>query len=145
MLGAAGMLPAIAALVVALAGPVAWREVAGGVSAAYAAVILAFLGGSWWGLASAGDPASRPPLGAALAVSVLPALAAWVALLLDHAGGLALLGLLFLVTLPGDAWIARNRAAPEWWLRLRVPLSVGMAVVTLIAGAVAAHTGDVPV
>jgi hypothetical protein len=74
-----------------------------------------------------------------LAVSVLPSLAAWAALLVEPVAGLTLLGLLFLVVLPGDAWLTRGRLAPVWWPRLRVPLSIGMAALSLIAAAVAAH------
>ena len=57
--------------------------------------------------------------------SVLPSLAGWAALLLDRGAGLMALGLLFLVVLPGDLWLARAGLAPGWWMRLRVPLSVG--------------------
>lgn len=123
--------------VAVLAGPVEWRAAAATVCATYLAIILSFLGGAWWGLASRG--ASRGdwprPIAAVLAASVLPSLAAWTALLIDRASGLMLLGLLFLAVLPGDAWLTRGGLAPAWWLALRVPLSLGMAALALVAGA----------
>jgi len=135
-LGASGLLPAFAACVAVLMGPVEWRASAATVCATYAAIILSFLGGAWWGLASRGDGGHwpRPPV-AVFAASVLPSLAAWGALLLDRMSGLMLLGLLFLAVLPGDAWLARGGLAPAWWLSLRVPLSLGMAALAVVAGA----------
>lgn len=133
LLGLGGLLPALAACLVAIAGPVEWRGHAATVCATYDATILSFLGGAWWGLAARGDGVRS--LGTVLAVSVLPALAAWDALLIDRGGGLMLIGLLFLATLRGDAWLMRGRLAPAWWLRLRVPLSVGMAALALATGA----------
>lgn len=131
-LGWAGLLPALAATIAVIAGPVEWREVAAAAGASYAALILSFLGGSWWGLAAASRAA--PPREAALAVAVLPSLAGWMALMLDRGAGLMLLGLLFVAVLPGDSWLARAGLAPAWWLRLRVPLSLGMASAALVMG-----------
>jgi hypothetical protein len=139
LLGASGLLPAIAALLALLWGPVEWRSVATHALAAYGAIILSFLGGAWWGIGSNAAPGARPPLPAVLAVSVLPSLAGWAALLVQPVAGLTMLGLLFLAVLPGDAWLTRSRLAPAWWPRLRVPLSLGMAALSLVAAAAAAH------
>lgn len=139
LLGAAGLAPALIAVVATLWGPVEWRSAAAHAMAAYAAVILSFLGGAWWGLGSSGEASMRPPLAAVLMVSVLPSLAAWGALLVELVAGLTLLGLLFLVVLPGDAWLTRTRMAPGWWTRLRVPLSLGMSALSLVTAAAAAH------
>ena len=137
MLGAAGILPALATCVALLWGPVEWHHQAATVCATYAAVVLSFLGGAWWGIAS------RSPQGFSLAAtfsaSVLPSLAGWGALLLDRGSGLMALGLLFLVVLPGDLWLARTGMAPQWWPRLRVPLSLGMAALSLVSGAALKH------
>ena len=132
LLGFAGLLPATAACLVAVAGPVEWRAEAATVCATYAAAILSFLGGAWWGLAARGE--WPKPMTAVLFASVLPSLAAWGALLMERGGGLMLIGLLFVGVLPGDAWLARAGLAPPWWLRLRVPLSLGMAALTLLTG-----------
>lgn len=134
LLGAAGLLPALIACVIALVGPVEWSARAATVCATYDATVLSFLGGAWWGL-GAGGGHNRPPIGPVLIAGVLPALAAWAALLIDRGGGLMLIGLLFLATLSGDAWLARAGLAPEWWMRLRVPLSIAMGVVAIVLGA----------
>lgn len=132
MLGAAGLVPALAAAVAVLWGPPSWRDAAATAGAAYAALILSFLGGTWWGLASRAPDATA---GRAFAVAVLPSLAGWAALLVDRGAGLILLGLLLIAVLPGDAWLARSGLAPAWWLSLRVPLSAGLALAAIVTGA----------
>lgn len=134
LLGAAGLLPALFACVIALAGPVEWRGHAATVCATYDAIVLSFLGGAWWGF-GARSGGNLPPVGPVLVAGVLPALAAWASLLIDRGGGLMLIGLLFLATLSGDAWLQRAGLAPDWWMRLRVPLSVAMGAVALVLGA----------
>lgn len=136
LLGFAGLLPAAAAALALLFGPAQWHGLAATVCATYDAVILSFLGGAWWGIASGPDAAPGRGLAGVLAVSVLPSLAGWAALLLDRGSGLVALGLLFLVVLPGDFWLERGGLAPAWWTRLRVPLSVGMAALALLAAGV---------
>lgn len=102
--------------------------------AAYGAVILSFLGGVHWGLAA---PAG-PPL--QLGFSVLPSLVAWIALLtavlpaLDAA--LWLLAAAFAIMLICDLVAAGRDLTPEWYPRLRLPLSLG-ALVCLAAAALA--------
>ena len=102
--------------------------------AAYGAVILSFLGGVHWGLAA---PAGRAPQ---LGFSVLPSLVAWVALLtanlpaLDAA--LWLLAAAFAIMLVCDLVAAGRELTPEWYPRLRLPLSLG-AVLCLAAAALA--------
>lgn len=116
-----------------LAGPVEWRADAATVCATYAAIILSFLGGAWFGIVSReGAPGG---LTAILCVSVLPSLAGWASLLLDRGAGLVSLGLLFLAVLPGDFWLSKAGLAPSWWPRLRLPLSLGMALLALVAAA----------
>jgi len=139
MLGAAGLVPALAAAAAVLWGPEPWRATAATVCATYAAIILSFLGGAWWGIVSSDHPQGAPAVGRLAGVftmSVLPSLAAWGALLLQRPDGLLALGLLFLVVLPGDFWLSRAGLAPGWWPRLRLPLSLGMAAVALVTGAV---------
>lgn len=127
-------MPALAACVTVLLGPVEWHAEAATVCATYDATILSFLGGAWWGIAARAGGVR--PLGPVLIASVLPALAAWGALLIPRGGGLMLIGLLFLVALSGDAWLQRARLAPQWWLKLRVPLSIGMGALAMLVGAV---------
>lgn len=132
LLGLAGMLPSLAMLAVMLALP-EWRGAAARIGLGYGAVIASFVGGAWWGLVAA-----RPDAGARsrlLALSVVPSLLAWPALLLPPAAGLLLLAMVFAALLPTDARLRRDGIAPAWWMGLRRPLSLGMA---LMHGAAAA-------
>lgn len=125
VLGAAGLLPSVIALgVLLLAGP-AHRDLAFRAAGTYGAVILSFLGGAWWGIAARGGHPRDLPLW--LGLSVLPALAAWPVLVFLSPLSLAVLSALFLATLAVDRVLTRRFVAPEWWLSLRVPLSLCMA------------------
>lgn len=142
LLGGAGLLPQIAA-VVAMAGarsaPDTWLDAlvgpALGLGLIYPLLILSFLGGAWWGFAMRRERRQ----GLLAAVAVLPSLAA-----------LALAGLLLatmrfdwtlvavggavLLTLPVDRELTRRGDAPANWMRLRIPLSVGLGGLTILLG-----------
>ncbi len=100
----------------------------------YGAVILSFLGGVHWGLAA---PAGRP---LQLGLSVVPSLVGWLALLVASlqafGPALWLLAGAFVALLPGDLLAADRGLAPDWYPRLRVPLTV-IVVASLIVGALA--------
>lgn len=137
-LGAAGLLPqGAAALLIALDAPML-RLVAVTLASAYAALILSFLGGLWWGLAAA---APAPPRWL-WAAAVLPSLWALAALALGLAIGspaatLALLAAALLATPLVDRRLLALGLAPHWWMRLRVPLSLGLALLTVIVAGLA--------
>lgn len=95
----------------------------------YGAIILSFLGGIHWGLGlHAGSDASRR-----LAVSVLPALMGWLALLVQPAIGLLLLCAGFAGQFITDLWLG----LPRWfaWLRATITLIVlgSLAALTVVA------------
>lgn len=98
---------------------------------AYGAIILSFVGALHWGLAmSLPDPgAQRSP--AWFAWSVVPALIAWLALLLTPAPAAALLAGGFLAHLLQDRRLARQSSLPGWYLPLRLRLS-SVAVLCLL-------------
>ena len=99
----------------------------------YAAVILSFLGGIRWGAAL---KLPRGPLQATLFVlSVLPALAGFVALLLPATVGLILLIGGYLVQGVWDVQSAQRGELPAWYASLRALLTTG-AVLALIAAIV---------
>jgi len=129
-LGLAGLLPFAAAALAALAPKAPLHALALPALLAYGAVILSFLGGIRWGLAMA---AGAEALSARLALSVLPSLLAWLALLLAPRAGLLLLALGFAAMLLLDQRIGY---APPWYPRLRLPLSLG-ALAALLLGVVA--------
>lgn len=144
LLGLAGLSPPILAVVLIVLGrrdptDLSWFPLAVGYGLAliYAAVILSFLGGIWWGFAMhrvAGQ-------GRLVAVAVLPSLVAaacvgWAAATLQTGGPLPLivLGAGVLLTLPVDRHLVAMGEAPAGWMRLRVPLSVGLGGLTIAAG-----------
>ena len=134
-LGYAGLLPQIICLVLAASGhEYQYTALAGGF--AYAAAIFSFLGGVWWGQAIA---SGRGGAGSYL-VAVMPSLLA-VALFLPWSFGwewpgpaLMYLGALILASPLVDR--ALGFAAKDF-MRLRVQLSVGLGVLTILLGIVA--------
>lgn len=137
-LGLAGLLPQFACVAVLYAGPAEWREAALAIAFAYAALILSFLGGMWWGIAAAAPAAQRrKALGWLWIAAVLPSLVALACFLpwaLDWAWpepSLVMLGGALLVTLGVDAKL--GALAPRWWMTLRVPLSTGLGLATIAA------------
>lgn len=127
-LGFLGLVPFFATAAASLTPAAPLHDVASQALIAYGAVILSFLGGVRWGLAIAAPDGAR--LFAPLAVSVVPSLAAWIALLLPREPGLVLLAAGLAALLAADL---RLRSAPDWYRALRVPLSAG-AIVSLLLG-----------
>ncbi len=138
LLGFAGLIPAFAALAAAGFAPPEWREFAYRAGALYAGLILSFLGGAWWGMATRGQPNRAWPL---YILSVVPSLAALALLLLLTPDRLILLGALIALTLPVDRLLLAEGLAPANWMRLRVPLSLGLAAATIGLGLVAMQGG----
>lgn len=112
------------------------RAAMGDALATYAAVILSFMGGVHWGLAMRGPAPAGPenhgarsdPQAFVLAVSVLPALAGWFAiLLLAPVTAFAVLAAAFCGLFVYDLRMINQGFAPRWYLKLRLPLT---AVVT---------------
>jgi Protein of unknown function (DUF3429) len=126
ILGAAGLLPPLAGAVVALKDMGGFGSTAAGFILVYSALIFSFLGGSWWAFASR----EERPSWWLLLLAVLPSLAAW-ALLPMRASELQpglILSALILLSPLADAVLHERRLTPPWWMRLRVPLSVGLAL-----------------
>lgn len=108
---------------------------------AYGAVILSFLGGIQWGLATAHGRADLARLG----LSVLPSLVGWAALLLGGAWGLLLLAAAFVGVLAVDLGLTREGTAPPWFPRLRVALTgavlLCLTIAILLRGTIGASAG----
>jgi hypothetical protein len=124
LLGAAGLLPSLAMPVMLAAGDSA-AAFALQAGPAYGALIASFIGGAWWGLAA--NKAEGAVLTRWLVLSVLPMLAAWVALLLPPQAGLLMLAVIFALLPLADRAAQAGALAPDWWWRLRLPLSLLMA------------------
>lgn len=135
MLGLAGLLPQLAALMAVVhGGPAAWTALA--VAFGYAALIFAFLGGIWWGVAL-GQPLV-PRWG--YAVGTLPsliALALWFPWMVGWpwpGPQLVWLGLM----IAGSPLIDRALGfAPPGWLALRWQLSLGLGGLSVAIGVLA--------
>lgn len=148
-LGLAGLLPFVATALGAglgIGGDAAFAALA-----AYGATILSFLGAVHWGFAlrgpipgdATGDVAPGPAApeasaaAARLGFGVLPALLAWVALLLPLPDSLLVLAGGILLTAAIESLAAARGLVPLPYLRLRWALSLGAAL-CLVAGAIAA-------
>ena len=130
VLGHGGLLPFVGGAAWLIAGPPETLDLAARVLTAYAATIVAFLGGIHWGLAFAmpGGPAT-----ARLGWGVVPSLAAWPALLLAPGPGLALLAAMLLLCYAVD-----HRTYPALGLQAWLPLRrVLTAVATVCCGSAA--------
>ena len=118
--GLAGVIPFWAAPAAMLAFP-ASAQAAALTQAAYAALILSFLGGARWGMAV--RSASPDPVTVGLAMT--PTLAGLALLVLLHgAPGLQLMALVAALTLAW-VWDLRVAEAAAWYARLRGLLTLG--------------------
>jgi hypothetical protein len=100
---------------------------------AYGAVILSFLGGVRWGLALRLEESrfrSRQ-----FVISVVPSIAAWLALMLAPGAGFGLMAGLFIILWAEDRSLAAA-GAPPWYPRLRLLLTA-VVVVALTGAAIA--------
>ncbi len=135
ILGYAGLLPQVAA------GATCAFDQTGTTGAmfafGYAALILSFLGGIWWGFAMG----TGRDQGRLACFAVAPSIVA-AALILGWVGGivslpvaLVLLGSAVLLTLLVDRRLATDAIVPDGWMELRVPLSIGLGSITILIGA----------
>ena len=121
LLGGLGLLPFFAGAVAMWAAPGSMAGLAQQLLLAYAALILAFMGAVHWGLAM---HSGHPRRDRQLALSVLPALVAWLALMLPAIAGFPLLLAAFAVLNAADRHAALIGAAPAWYPGLRMPLTI---------------------
>ncbi len=133
-LGLAGLLPQLAAVALVFGGDEAVRFSAIALGYAYAALILSFLGGLWWGIAAG---AAKPPQWLWI-VSVVPSLVALASAVPWAVGApwpgpsLVVLGVGLIAALGVDLMLARQGLVPSWWMSLRLPLSLGLGGLTLL-------------
>jgi peptidoglycan/LPS O-acetylase OafA/YrhL len=131
LLGGAGLLPQLATLVLQAqnAGTEAGKIAAFG----YGSLILSFIGGMWWGFAMRRTERQQALVIAAIIPSLVPLALAPVAVLAGWRWALVGLAVALVLTLLVDARLVERGDAPEGWMGLRVPLSGGLAALTLIA------------
>ncbi len=137
-LGAAGLLPQISVILVLLEHNNELRFSALAMGYAYAALILSFLGGLWWGLAAKAHAAP----GWLWIAAVIPSLVALASAVPWATGepwpgpSLYILGGALIASLAIDWLLVRAGIAPPWWMGLRLPLSLGLGGLTLLAAAI---------
>ena len=131
LLGGAGLLPQFGALVVQAqnTGSDVGRIAAFG----YASLILAFIGGIWWGFAMQRRERQRILVIVAVLPSLVPLALVPLVVLGSWRWALVALAVALMLTLLVDRQLVERGDPPEGWMRLRLPLSSGLAVLTLIA------------
>lgn len=139
LLGFAGLLPQIALMGTLLVERFTAQSLGSShfalLALAYPLLILSFLGGTWWALATRAS-ADRSRI---VVCSVLPSLIAMAIVILlvvtfriDWL--LVLTGIALLSTLVVDRWLLSLEITPRGWMHLRVPLSLGLGGLTILAG-----------
>jgi hypothetical protein len=133
-LGFAGLLPAAACLALMLTGGEHWRWTALAIGYLYAVLIFSFLGGVWWGLAVLFPDAPRwTPLAAVMPSLIgLASFAPWLFGYPWPRPSLILVGLLLLVSPLIDRAIVGAAPGGDAWIILRVQLSTGLGVLSLL-------------
>ena len=133
LLGPAGLIPFAGLALLAALWP-EWRPILLVALRAYGATIAAFLGAVHWGLALRPAPGEEGAAWGRLGLGVVPALLAWVALLVSLRAGLVILAAVLLAVAAAESLAARHGLVPAAYLRLRWLLSLG-AGACLLAGA----------
>ena len=134
LLGFMGLLPQLFAVTFIWLRDPDWTFAALAMAYFYAATILSFLGGLWWGLIARSD---RSP-GWAYVAAVVPQLVAflsawpWVVGAPWPQPSMMLLGVALIASIGVDIALYRGGHTPGWWLNLRTPLSIGLGALTLI-------------
>lgn len=137
LLGYAGQLPQILAVILLADPETRWIALAGGFG--YAALIFSFLGGVWWGVGVSNPQAPRWIYVAAVLPSLI-ALAAYLPLIFCRVWpgpSLLAIGLCLILSPAVDREMALQLPLPDGWVSLRSRLSLGLGALTLMLAAVA--------
>lgn len=133
-LGFSGLIPQISLAAIAIGGPASAGPAASGLALSYAALILSFNGGTWWGLVSRSH---APVRGSVWLAAIAPSLIAFAAISAWAIGGspelsLFVIGAALIGALGFDYRLEANGLCPRGWLRLRTPLSLWLGGITLL-------------
>ena len=132
-LGFAGLAPQVILAGIVIAGPANLSPVARQVALTYAGAILSFIGGAWWGVASAAGTRARWWVWVA---AVIPSLIGFAAMGAPAFGvavsaGLIVTGISLIASLGIDYKLAQASSTPAGWLSLRTVLSLGLGCLTI--------------
>lgn len=138
LLGFAGLLPQVAVVAaILIEEPATAYDLPFAFAFGYPSLILSFLGGVWWGFAMRREAGQAQLSGLAVLPSLAP-LAVIPLAALSWRWALVALGIAIVLTLLVDRRLAATGEAPAGWMRLRVPLSLGLGGLTILAGLLAA-------
>lgn len=129
-LGYAGLVPFIAGAIELWVLPESMIPFIEKALLTYSAVILSFMGAVHWGLAMRSH---RDIVNMQLGLSVIPALLAWVALLLPPVIAYPIFILSFIVLFFFDLQAVKAHMAPGWYPSLRLPLTIGVVLSLVVA------------
>ena len=101
---------------------------------AYAAAVLSFLGGIRWGLALRGRDGNGK---ADLILGIVPPLVGWIAIVVPAPLNFVLLAVAFAAQGAWDSLTLTSDAAPDWFRRIRIQMTV-LVVAALVVAFVAA-------
>jgi hypothetical protein len=134
VLGYAGLIPFVAGAVLLWTTPAVHHGYLRAVLQSYAAIILAFMGAIHWGLAMRDEKlVSRTQLG----LSVLPALSGWLALAWLPVQQIYLVLIIaFIILAMADVRATRLGLTPQWYPKLRMPLTTIVVIALSAAAAV---------
>jgi steroid 5-alpha reductase family enzyme len=96
---------------------------------AYGACIVSFVGAVHWGIGI--STLNKSHLG--LGWSVVPSIAAWVALSIDKSGSLVAMAAILVGCLAADLKFYKAGELPRWYFRMRIALTT-IGALSLIAG-----------
>ena len=107
---------------------------------AYAAVVASFLGGVYWGVALMHPEMGEQDRGVFMTWSIVPAIAAWVAVFMPLKTGFLMLIATYVIQVAAERQLASRFRLPDWYLRLRAGLTpVAVLCLTLALIHLARH------
>jgi len=130
-LGTGALVPYVALASAVWASPEAYTPPLLFWLSSYASVMLSFLGAVHWGVGLLHAEMNEPDRGVFMTWSIVPALAAWVALLMPVKTGLLLLIATYVVQFAADRQLASRFRIPGWYIRLRAGIT-SVAVLCLV-------------
>ena len=132
-LGTAGLVPFVVLTSALYALPAPNAPVLMLYLTAYGAVILSFVGAVHWGAAMVHAQMREPERNVFMAWSVVPALAAWVALLMPASTAVLLMAVTFVAQYAADRQFSLRFRLPPWYLKLRGGLTAVVVLCLVLA------------
>lgn len=132
-LGAGGLVPFVVLAGAIWVAPEPFRPALYDWLRSYAAVILSFIGAVHWGIALAHRDMSQSDRAVVMGWSVVPALVAWVGLVMSLRAGITLTAAMFVAHYTMDRQLAARFPLPDWYLRLRAGLTVVVVACLAVA------------